>query len=661
MLTCVKGIGEKTKLKFNELGIFTPVDLLLTLPQRYVDLRNLADIDEACLGEFCKTEITVDKVHKPYRKGRLQIFKAQGQARQKSVMLIWFNQNYISKLISENQSYVFFGKLSQDNDGGFAFVNPVFEKTGVAQSAFDGIRPVYRTKGLISQKVYKELVLNALNADLLKPSLIEENIEKEHGLMPYKKAVYSVHNPQSFEEIELARKRIQTEKLVKRMAAFKVQKQTLDVDGLFAFNKDIDIADFVKGLGFELTSSQKEAYKKIMEKLADENSLNAMLLGDVGSGKTAVAFIICYFVIKNGYQAAFMAPTEILARQHYQNAKDLFEKYHVNVALLTSSIKSAQRKEITEGLKKGEIDLVIGTHSLISEEVEFDNIALAVFDEQHRFGVAQRSLLSEKNNRRCNILTLTATPIPRSLQIAAYGEIDVFAIERRYSSNIKTFVVTKEKAKDMFEYVANVSKKGEKALIIAPRIEDSEGVELYSVNRLYKKLSSSYFKEIKTACLHGKLKEETKKNILDNFLKGRIKILLATSLIEVGIDIPDISVMVIMNAESFGLATLHQLRGRLGRDGRQASCFLYTEKPLTERLRILKELNDGLEIAEYDFKLRGGGDIFGVEQTGKNFDYFSLESIKTAWSIVEKMDLSAMRGILKGEIIRNELNLVSMN
>ena len=225
-----------------------------------MDLRNLADIDEACLGNL-QTEITVDKVHKPYRKGRLQIFKAQGQARQKSVMLIWFNQNYISKLISENQSYVFFGKLSQDNDGGFAFVNPVFEKTGVAQSAFDGIRPVYRTKGLISQKVYKELVLNALNADLLKPSLIEENIEKEHGLMPYKKAVYSVHNPQSFEEIELARKRIQTEKLVKRMAAFKVQNRRL-TSTVFAFNKDIDIADFVKGLGFELTSSQKEAYKR---------------------------------------------------------------------------------------------------------------------------------------------------------------------------------------------------------------------------------------------------------------------------------------------------------------------------------------------------------------------------------------------------------------
>lgn len=660
MLTCIKGIGEIRKQKFNELGIFTPYDLIFTQPKSYIDLSKTLSIETAIDGCFCKTDCIITKVLPSRKKGKLQVFKAEGQSQSSKVFFVWFNQNYVSKIIEENEIYTFYGKICIDENGAYQFINPAFERKTEEGSIFQGIQPIYRTKGIMSQKLFADSVKAAIGMNFDLDSFIDVENEQKHNIMSYRGAIVEMHMPTSLENIEKVKERIVIEKLVKRLAAFRLEKKAqLDKKRKYVANK-IDLKKVFDRLDFELNVSQQATINLIIKKITSNEKLNGMLCGDVGSGKTIIAFIACYFVAKNGYQSAIMAPTEILATQHYNKAKQLFEPLGLKIAMLCSSTKKEEREETLTSLKEGKINILIGTHSILNKEVIFDKLAFVVVDEQQRFGVAQRTILSEKVTN-CDVLTLTATPIPRSLQLVAYGEIDFFTIEKRYEDNISTHIIGDEKRNEMFHFIGQECKKGRQAFIIAPMIEDGEGCESVSVKALYKELSKDIFKDIKIEILHGKLKDSQKQDIMDNFHRGLLQVIISTTIIEVGIDVPNVPIMVIMSAERFGLSTLHQLRGRIGRGGERAYCFLYTDNVRNERLQKFKACNNGMEIAEFDYAYRGSGDIFGTEQSGKEgLEGICIEYIEIAKDIVSGMDLDNFKKKLGGEIERNNLCNVSM-
>lgn len=660
MLTCIKGIGEKRKQSFNQLGIFTPYDLIFTPPKNYIDLSKTFSIEEAIDGCYCKTDCIITKVFPTRRRGKLQIFKVESQAKNDKVILVWYNQNYVSKILEENEVYTFYGKISIDSKKNYQFTNPVFEKKVTEGSIFQGIQPIYRTKGLISQKVYGDIVQQALAMDFELSSFIDNKNEHKHNLIPYLDAINETHKPTNIKNIENAKQRIIIENLVKRLAAFRLEKKTVANKQRNYTNHKKGLNEILSRLDFDLTDSQLTTIDEIIKKLMSKESLNAMLCGDVGSGKTIIAFLACYFVAKNGYQCAIMAPTEILALQHYKKAKEIFEPLGIVIAMLSSSTKKEERAVLLRKLKEGEINILIGTHSILNKEVVFCNIGFVVVDEQQRFGVAQRTILSEKV-RNCDVLTLTATPIPRSLQLVAYGEIDYFTIEKRYDGNISTHIIGENKRKGMFDFICKECKKGKQAFIVAPMIEDGEGCEGDSVTSLFKELTKGVFKNIKVELLHGKLKDEQKQSIMDKFYNGIVEVIISTTVIEVGIDVPNVPIMVIMSAERFGLSTLHQLRGRIGRGGEKAYCFLYTNTTENDRLQKFTETNDGMEIAEFDYALRGSGEIFGTEQSGKEIlEGLSLDNIEIAKDIVNSMDLVSFEKKLIGEIKRHSLSDISM-
>lgn len=650
MLTRIKGIGEKTKQKYNKLGIFTPYDLLFYLPSAYADLSQAAK--EACEGRFCKIDITVEKVRAPFRKGKLQVFRIIGSFTGGAISAVWFNQNYVGKCVAEGDVITAFGKLSFD-DGTPRFVNPLFEKK-TENSRFEGIKAVYRTKGALSQRQFASAVKSALDLNLPMNSVIDYETEKEFSLMPFGQAVKEAHLPSSLLSAQTAAQRIILENVIKRLLAFRLASKMKKKNRQY---NEVNLMPLISKIGFELTSSQQGAVKGLTEKLKGSQPANAMLSGDVGSGKTVVALLLCYFIAKNGYQSAIMAPTEILARQHYERALKLFKDTGITVRLLTSSVKKADRQTILSEIKNGNADIIVGTHSLIGENVEFKSLAFCVLDEQHRFGVGQRTALIDKN--MCDTLTMTATPIPRSLRLAMFGDIDYFELQKRYIGNVKTYVVDAKKRQSMLAFAAEECRRGKKAFIVAPRIEDSEGMEMHSVERLYKELSESSFKNINIGLLHGKLKEPQKQFVIEAFCQGKLSAVVATSVIEVGIDIPDASIMLIMNADRFGLASLHQLRGRIGRDGGEASCFLYAEKP-NERLDFLKTCSDGMKLAEYDFLQRGGGELFGMKQSGEDMRGVTAENLRLAKCIADRLDLSKLDRQLRGEIERYQLDEVSL-
>ena len=569
---------------------------------------------------------------------------------------MWLIKN-ISPTRSSGQGVYDFGKIN--HIGGAILLSILLLKIKKGKKIFR-IQPIYSTKGLIAQQNFKKFVKQALDGGIRVQSVVDEDLEREFSLMAYIQALREAHYPSDTKNIEKARKRIILEGLIKKMAAFKLEKADMNsVNKSREYDIKKDISEYISSLPFELSPSQYTAINSLIESVCKDRPLNAILLGDVGSGKTAVAFALIYFVVKNGYQAAFMAPTEILARQHFEKAKKMLGPLGTRTELLTSSTNTQNREKILNGLKDKEIDLLIGTHSLIGEKVSFSQIALAVLDEQHRFGVAERTALIEKD-KRVDTLTLSATPIPRTLRLTAFGDIELYSIEKRHQSNISTHIVKKNKRQDMFAFIAEQCKKGEKAFIVATKIDEDRNSERDSVTALFRELKRGKFKDIKIECLHGKMDQKTKDDIMRRFAGGEISAIVATSVIEVGIDVEDAGIMAIMDAENFGLAALHQLRGRVGRKGQRAYCFLYTEKENHNRLDIIAQNDDGFMIAEKDFEIRGGGDFLGFEQSGKIDTEISSQDILLARKIVDKLDVQALSARLKGEAQRKQMDRISL-
>jgi ATP-dependent DNA helicase RecG len=655
MLTDIKGVGEKTLDILNKLGIYTEKDLLNNLPKTYLNLSIVTPLELALDGSFCLLDVIILEKNTTITKGKLKVFKVCARYKDIPINLVWYNQNYVYKKLEVGTKYTIYGKLKIFNCC-YEFVNPFFEEK-TENSKFKGIQPIYITKGIINQRTYWNIVKEALNYTI--DSIIPKEIEEKYKLMDINEAYSCVHTPKEI-DTKTAKERILLESIIRRMAGIKLTKLTNNNTYKYQYTKKFDIENYKYILPFELNISQINALNRLSDNIISQSNLNAILCGDVGSGKTIVAMLLSLFVVDNGYQVAIMAPTEILARQHYDNLCNLCKDMNVKIAFMSSAIKGLAKKDIICKLETGEINIVIGTHSVLNKDVHFDKLGFVVIDEQHRFGVGQRTKLLDKG-KNVDILTLSATPIPRSLQLAYYGDIDYVTIDKRYENNITTAIVPPSKRDGMWNYLyAECIEKKSQAYIVAPKIVDVEGIEKESVEELHRELLN-LFPSDRIAILHGKLSCEKKQKIINDFYQNKISLLISTTVVEVGIDVPNAKFMVIMDSDNFGLASLHQLRGRVGRDGTDAYCFLYTTKEPDEGLIMMTNTSNGSEIAEKDFEMRGSGDILGLTQSGSaSLQGITLKNIKLAKEITDELDLFSCKEQLKLEIESFSLINVSL-
>ncbi len=655
MLLNIKGIGEVTKNKLAELGITSAENLIDFLPKQYIDLSKVTSIEEAIGGSFCLIDVCITRKQILSKNKKLQMFFAEGVCGENKIKLVWYNQIYVAKNFEINDVITIFGKVIIKGDK-YEFSNPIYEKKST-ETKFFGIQPVYRTRGIVPQKKLRDFALEVFK-NIKIQSIIPKNLCEKYALMDLEQAYKNLHFPKELSIIKESKERVILEKIIKRIAGFRV----VNIDKKLSnkvFLQNFDISLLYDKIPFLLNNSQKESIENLIKTIKNGSCCNSILCGDVGSGKTVVCLAVAYFVIMSGFQVGVMTPTEILARQHYNFFNGIFSQLGIRVDFLSSSVKGKQKEEVIAKVKNGSVDILIGTHSIISNSISYKNLGLVVIDEQHKFGVAQRTELISKGEY-VNILTLSATPIPRSMQLVAYGDIDFVSIDRRFESNILTRIVKAEKRKSMFEYLAEEVDKGKQGYLVVPKIVDSEGVETDSVYKLFEEMKK-YIAGDKIGILHGKLKNEDKQMVLEKFREQNINLLIATTVVEVGIDVPNASFIVVMNAEQFGLATLHQLRGRVGRNGEKAYCFLYSAKESIDNLRCLVKNNNGFEIAEEDFKSRGCGDILGLGQSGKGtLEGVTLKNLTLAKNLVDEIDLDTIKAELSQEIADFSLNKVSL-
>lgn len=615
----VKGVGPQTLKKLQNINVFSVKDLIDFLPKTYIDFNSPVALNDLSDGQFSLIRIRVVKVTRPVKtKNGLAFFTADAvdfdaPDTKNTMKLVWYNQPYMLSKVKADGEYLVFGKVKFSGKRP-ELVNPKIEAYDGAKN-LTGIMPVYRTKGAVQQGTFKGIVDDALNRYSVSDVANAATREK-YGLQSINDAYMKAHCPSSVEEGYRAQERIALEDTMKEILYYKIINSQAKEDRVFKYDKDASVCDeFIKSLPFSLTESQKNALCEIFENLKSSRRMNRLLIGDVGSGKTIVALISALYAVKCGYQVAFMSPTEILAEQHFNTAKRFFEGFDINVTFLSGSVKGAERKERERAVESGFADVVIGTHSVFSKSVKFKKLSLAIIDEQHKFGVAQKFDLQEKGNG-VDTLTLTATPIPRSVLMLLYDELQLSEIDKNHKTKVKTMLVPDAKKEGMFAYVRDEAKKGNQAFIVCPKICDSEGVETYGAKTLFDELKAGVFSDVEVALIHGKMKAKEKSEIMQGFANGDIDVLIATTVVEVGIDIKNATTIAVLNSERFGLATLHQLRGRVGRGEKKAFCFLHTLDVNNPRLKALTEIDEGYKLSELDFTLRGGGDYLGTRQSG---------------------------------------------
>lgn len=616
----IKGVGPARAELLNKLGIFTLNDIITYFPRTYEDRSNFKKIGELINGETATFKgVVASRVSETRIRKGMTIYKLIVRDESGSVMLTWFNQAYLKNAFTIGKEYAFYGKVI----GGLGRIevqNPVFEDATNAKNT-GKIIPIYPLTHGITQNVIRSAIENAIK--LLENGLEEtlpNSIIKKYNLCELNKAINDIHFPKVLDDFEVARYRIAFEELFSLQLGLLQLKEKInkDVRGI-SFDKSVDMTLLTSTFPYELTNAQKKVWNEICSDMESENSMNRLVQGDVGSGKTVVAMMAMYKAVKNGYQAAMMAPTAILARQHYNNISTTLEQFGIRCALFTSELTKKQKEALIEKLKNNEIDIAIGTHALLEENVEFNNLGLVITDEQHRFGVRQRGILSSKG-KKVDTLVMTATPIPRTLAIILYGDLDISIIDELPPGRqkIDTYAVKKDMEQRVNNFVKKEVDSGRQAYIICPLVEESETIDLKSVTEQFE-----YYKEVfkgyNVGILHGKMKNKEKAEIMDKFKNNEISILISTTVVEVGVDVPNATLMVIENAERFGLAQLHQLRGRVGRGKYKSYCILKYEgksEVVKQRMQIMQQSNDGFVISEKDLELRGPGDFFGTMQHG---------------------------------------------
>ena len=617
-ITALKGVGEKKKDIFHSYGIDTIEDLLNWFPRKYEDRRNTTDIGVVEAGKdflICGKVISRRYRGNPYRKNSPLTLLVEDDSG--LIEIVFFNGRYIANFFNINSRYSFYGKVSE-NLGHFQMIHPEFHKEGDAGD-IRGILPVYPQINGISQNEIRKL--QSMIGDIIDdiPEWLPEALVKKYNLASPAFAIKNIHFPKDSKYVLMSRYRLIFEELLALESGLMyIKNDSVSVGkGIVIDTGDAD--DFICQLPFKLTSGQKKAWDDIDKDLRSGKAMNRLIQGDVGSGKTAIAEIAMFAAVKSGYQAVMMVPTEILAKQHFESLKMDFRKFGIKVGLLCSSMKSAERNITLDALAKGNIDILVGTHAVIQPGVEFKNLGLVVTDEQHRFGVEQRHRLSSKGDNP-NVMVMTATPIPRTLAVIIYGDLDISVIDTMPEGRKK--IITKsghgEDRDHIYDLVKEELKKNKQAYVVAPLIEESEKIDAKSAEELFEELKDR-FKQFNVAMIHGSLKQDEKDSIMQKFVSGEIDVLVSTVVIEVGINVANATVMVIENSERFGLAQLHQLRGRVGRGSDQSYCYLILNSDseiAAERTKIMCESFDGFKIAEEDLRLRGPGEIFGTRQHG---------------------------------------------
>ena len=618
-----KYITAKQLSNLKSLGINTVYDLIYYFPRAYDDRTNIKKIGELKFNEYVVIKANVmSVVNLTVRSGK-KIVKAMVSDGTGIMEILWFGMPYIKKSLKIGEEYLFIGQTKKSTV--FQLINPEYKLFSGQQKVSESeILPIYSSNKNITQNSLRKLVekflVNFLN-------YFEENIPKElikeYKIMERKSAIKNIHYPVSMKEIEEAKRRFAIEELL--ILELGILKNRFIIENSNSKNYEVEgkkekVREFLSQLSFNLTNAQKKVIKEIYDEISNGKIVNRLIQGDVGSGKTVVAMVMLIYMAENGYQGALMAPTEILANQHYLGIKERLEKIGLRVELLTSSIKGKKKNEILEGIANGDVDIVIGTHSLIEDDVIFKKLGLIVIDEQHRFGVNQRNKLREKGFLG-NLLVMSATPIPRSLALSIYGDLDLSIIDELPPGRtpIKTkWIANDEDLEKMYNFIYKKVNDGNQAYFVAPLIETSDKMALKSVDKVSEEIERK-FSNKKIGIIHGKMKAKEKDEVMLKFKNKEYDILIATTVIEVGIDVPASTIMTIYNAERFGLSALHQLRGRVGRGSKQSYCFLIsnsTTENSKQRLSIMEETEDGFRIAEEDLKLRNSGEIFGLRQSG---------------------------------------------
>lgn len=611
------GIGNKRAELFAKLGINSIGDLLNFYPRSYEDwnlvekIENLEYGTTVCIRATLATSVNDARISGGRIISKAMVFDDTG-----SLQIVFFNNRYISSMLKSGTEYLFYGKVTADSYGA-QMVAPTFSAVQDATAIY----PVYKQAAGLPSKNIAKAVKQAL---AMLPNTIKDpfpqQVREIFDLCDLRTALQNIHFPKDHEALERARKRLIIEELVVLNLGMRYLQESNR--GMSGVKINIDYSnDFERLLPFEMTDAQKRAVSDCIKDMKQKHTpMNRLVQGDVGSGKTAVAASVCYTVVKNGFQAAFMAPTEILARQHYETFCKLFENTDVKVGLLTGSLKESEKKKVRQKLADGEINLIIGTHALITDKTEFKNLGLAVTDEQHRFGVAQRSKLLGKGENP-HLLVMSATPIPRTLGLIIFGDLDISVIDELPPSRkpVKTVWFRSNQRDRVYSFIRSEVANGRQAYIVCPLVEEGELDDIAAAEEYAAELMLREFADIPVGLVHGQMKSDEKEKVMQKFVSGDYSILVSTTVIEVGVDVPNASVIMIENAERFGLSQLHQLRGRVGRGQFQSYCILISDKsgqPTKERLEVMCSTNDGFKIADEDLRMRGPGDFFGERQHG---------------------------------------------
>ena len=621
----LKGIGEKKALAFEKLGVFSLYDLVSYFPARYEDRTNFCPIAAAPEGEgVCIRALVADMPRLVRVRRGMELVKFRAVDESGSVDITYFNQNYVKDYLSRGDSVCFYGKIER-NGSRASMVNPAYEKEDKPRGVTGCILPVYRMNAALNQRTIRDAVRQGLNlcGEAL-PDLLPAEIRARNGLAQARYAYENIHYPSDFDALAIARRRLVFEELfVLACALGTMRVERARESGLRITLRDFE--PFYAALPFTPTDAQKRAIAEAAADMSGGYVMNRLVQGDVGSGKTLVAAALCWLCRESGYVSAFMAPTEILAEQHYQTLSTLLAPFGMRIGRLTGAMSAKEKREAKAAIAAGDYDLVVGTHALFSEDVVYSRLGLIITDEQHRFGVKQRSALIGKGEKP-HVLVMSATPIPRTLALMIYGDLDVSIIDELPPGRQKvdTFAVDESYRTRLNGFIRKLVGEGRQVFVVCPKVEDDEDEEtpgdkkLKSAEEHAKELARE-FPELSVGCVHGRMKPKDKDAAMAAFVRGEIDILVATTVIEVGVDVPNAALMIIENAERFGLSQLHQLRGRVGRGQHKSWCILVSDNKGEEvkaRLSIMSKTNNGFEISEEDLRLRGPGDFFGSRQHG---------------------------------------------